>query len=106
MFFEIKLVGQPLHRDRLHKWIGDDDFFFAQRRRVAIESGLGIGLQQLPNPWQAGEKLDRPYPRNRPEILSGQFLRGIVFQTFGNLILQFSQDKSISDAFSTLISEE
>ena len=49
-------MREPLHGDRFDERIGDNDFFLAECSRVAIESGLGIGLKQFPDSRKAAQE--------------------------------------------------
>src|SRR2546423_11718351 len=62
---QIQLMGETLHRDRFDEWISDDDLFLAQSSRVAIEGGLGVGLQELADARQACQKFHGERVRTR-----------------------------------------
>ena len=53
----VQHVREPLDGDCLKAWIRKDHFIVTLRGRITIEGGLDVRLQQLPNHWDASEKM-------------------------------------------------
>ena len=58
-------MRQPLHRNGLDERIRNDDFLPAQRRRIAVEGGFHVRLQNFADVRQAAEKFHRQLVRGR-----------------------------------------
>ena len=91
--FQIQLVRQPLHRDRFDERIRDDDFLLAERRGIAVEGGLHVGLQQFADARQAAEKFQRQAVRDGAKLAFHVFRWRIVFETLVNLVFERAEHR-------------
>ena len=91
--FQIKLMRQPLHRDGLDERIRHDDLLLARRRRVAVERGLHVRLQNFADARQAAEKFHRQLVRRRRDVFFGEAVRRIVFEALADFVLQFAENR-------------
>ncbi len=85
---QVQLVGHALDGNGFDERVGHNDLLAAQRGRVAIVGGLGVGLEQLPQAGQGCEEFQRRRSGQGRQLVCGQVRRRVVFQAFTQLLLQ------------------
>jgi hypothetical protein len=91
--FEIEIMSEPLNGNPFHKRISDNNFFFAERSRVAVEGSLNVSRQYLSYSWEAVQKLNRQCMRDGTEVFPFIFLGRIVFEALVNFVFEAAQDE-------------
>ncbi len=86
-------MRQPLHGNRLDERIGNNNFLFARRRRVAVERRFHVGLQYFADARQAVEKVHRQLVRGVVNLLFGEAGRRLVFQALADFVFQFAENR-------------
>jgi hypothetical protein len=65
-------VREAVHGNGFHARVGDDDFFLAERGGVAVEGGLGVGVQEFAQVRKLGEELEGPVVRGGAKVFLRQ----------------------------------
>src|SRR5690242_18174817 len=90
--FEIQIMSESLHCNRFDERISDDDLFFTERSRIAVEGSLNVSRQYLSNSWQAVQKFKGQCMRDGTEVFLCIFRRRVVFEAFIDFVFETAED--------------